>query len=268
MSLIEREKQVFLALEKIKNNEFVVIGGYAINAFTIPRFSVDCDIVVKSVSESTKVIRKLKEIGFKERKDVRRLYGEKFVTLRTENKTSFDILISEVSDRKTEKVIPAKTVFENSNKRIVYGKGSPTKIKTNVINPELLVLMKTISSRKTDIRDIFMLHTIKIDKKKLLNLIKEIGVPAKSIQTVKETITSKQFKDSIAGVYGNIQEEVFKNTLKKTLKTLKETSKITNKKEVKDSYIKKIHKIEKKHLKKYGYKTQSISELTKEIEKQ
>ena len=44
----KREKLVFSLLEEAeKNFEFTVIGGYAVNAFTPPRFSVDCDIVVK-----------------------------------------------------------------------------------------------------------------------------------------------------------------------------------------------------------------------------
>jgi len=48
MELLQiREKEIFETLKKIKKSEFVVIGGYAVNAYTLPRFSVDCDIVIK-----------------------------------------------------------------------------------------------------------------------------------------------------------------------------------------------------------------------------
>ena len=40
----------------------MVIGGYAINAYVLPRFSIDCDIVVKNKSESVKT-QKLLEIN-------------------------------------------------------------------------------------------------------------------------------------------------------------------------------------------------------------
>lgn len=42
----KREKEIFESLKVLKDKRFVVIGGYAVNAYTLPRFSVDCDIVV------------------------------------------------------------------------------------------------------------------------------------------------------------------------------------------------------------------------------
>ena len=41
-----REKEIFETLRKLKDRNFVLIGGYAVNAYTLPRFSVDCDIVI------------------------------------------------------------------------------------------------------------------------------------------------------------------------------------------------------------------------------
>ena len=40
-----REKEIFETLKRINGIKFVVIGGYAVNPYTIPRFSVDCDLV-------------------------------------------------------------------------------------------------------------------------------------------------------------------------------------------------------------------------------
>ena len=46
-----REKEIFETLKKMSKFKFVIIGGYAVSAYTLPRFSVDCDIVVKDKEE-------------------------------------------------------------------------------------------------------------------------------------------------------------------------------------------------------------------------
>lgn len=197
------------------------------NAYILPRFSVDCDLAVKNRKTAEKIVAMLKEAGFKEREEAKKMYSGKFLSFQKSSgeRTTFDILIEEVFDRKTGTRISAETIFENSRKRIIYGKGSPTKIESRVADPELLLIMKAISSRKSDIRDVFMLNSIKLDKKKIIELKKKVGMPKESVKTIKETIQSKQFKDALAGVYGNIQEKTFQATLKKTLKTLKELEK-------------------------------------------
>lgn len=42
-----RETEIFRTLVSLQSRHFVVIGGYAVNAYTLPRFSVDCDIVIR-----------------------------------------------------------------------------------------------------------------------------------------------------------------------------------------------------------------------------
>ena len=59
-----REKEVFESLKKMKGLKFVVIGGYAVNAYTLPRFSVDCDIVVKDKIDAAKIQHVLEELSF------------------------------------------------------------------------------------------------------------------------------------------------------------------------------------------------------------
>jgi len=62
MELLQlREKEAFETLNKIKNCRFVLIGGYAVNAYTLPRFSVDCDIVVEGKTAADKITKELKD---------------------------------------------------------------------------------------------------------------------------------------------------------------------------------------------------------------
>ena len=58
-----REKEIFNTLEKLEG-KFVVIGGYAVNPYTLPRFSKDCDIVVRDVSTGKKIEKQLLNMGY------------------------------------------------------------------------------------------------------------------------------------------------------------------------------------------------------------
>ena len=61
----------------------------------------------------------------------------------------------------------------------ITGKANPIKAKARIVEPELLFLMKCITGRKSDIRDILMLAAIKLDKGKIGELNKGIKVPKK-----------------------------------------------------------------------------------------
>ena len=65
MDLLQlREGEIFETLKKIRNFNFVLIGGYAVNCYTLPRFSVDCDIVVDNAEEAAKIGKEIEKIGY------------------------------------------------------------------------------------------------------------------------------------------------------------------------------------------------------------
>lgn len=66
MDLQLREKEIFETLKKL-DGEFAIIGGYAVNAYTLPRFSVDCDLVTND-ENAPKIISKLLEMKYKKLK--------------------------------------------------------------------------------------------------------------------------------------------------------------------------------------------------------
>jgi len=58
MELIEREREILRILDKLKNTDFILVGGYAVSSLTIHRLSVDCDLVVsKSLDKIRRAIR-------------------------------------------------------------------------------------------------------------------------------------------------------------------------------------------------------------------
>ncbi|MBI3036120.1 hypothetical protein HYY71_07410, partial [Candidatus Woesearchaeota archaeon] len=164
MELLQlREKEIFETFRKIKEYKFVVIGGYAVNAYTLPRFSVDCDIVIENTSQLSPIEKELKGIKYvKEPTDEMNLpYHEEFRRYEKEIAKNFrvsvDIMTKYVSDRKTHALFTAEWIFENSAIRLLKGKTITEELKLRIINPDALIVTKFVSCRSTDIRDIFML---------------------------------------------------------------------------------------------------------------
>ncbi|MBI2124355.1 hypothetical protein HYT92_01050 [Candidatus Pacearchaeota archaeon] len=157
-----REKEIFETLKKIKNCSFVLIGGYAANAYTLPRFSVDCDLVVEDKAEAAKIGKRLVKINYARATDTDLVqYHEEFLKyekiIMKNFKVSVDILIANVSDRLTKGIFSAEWVFKNSAVRALKGKTIQEQLKLRIINIDALLAMKIVSCRNADIRDVFML---------------------------------------------------------------------------------------------------------------
>ena len=158
-----REKEIFETLRRMEKFKFVIIGGYAVNAYTLPRFSVDCDIVVKDKEELKEIEETLVNFGYlkeDDNKDKTSYYGD-FLRLEKDMgddiKVSIDILIKEVLDRQTNATFSADWVFDNSEIRTLRGKTITEELKLRIISLDSLFVLKFVSCRLTDIRDVFML---------------------------------------------------------------------------------------------------------------
>ena len=217
-----REKEIFETLKRMGRFNFVIIGGYAVNAYTLPRFSVDCDIVVKDTKELKEIEESLISFGYikeENNKDKTSYYGD-FLRLEKDLgnniRVSMDILIKEVLDRQTNTTFSADWVFDNSEIRTLRGKTITEELKLRIINLDALFVLKFVSCRLTDIRDIFMLVPNVKNKEWVKEEILKKYDFNKLFSKVEEKITSKQFKDSLQGVYGIIDDKVFEKH-KKTI---------------------------------------------------
>ncbi len=208
-----REKEIFETLKKIQRHKFVVIGGYAVNAYTLPRFSVDCDIVVKNDEELEDIQMILVDFGYvKVQADSEIPYHGRFEryekTLPNKFKVSMDILIEEILDRQTNATFSADWVFENSSIRRLRGKTISEELKLRIINADALFAMKMISCRSTDIRDIFLLIT-SVDKNTVKKKVEQRYDFHDRWNKLNKEITSKKFKNGLQGVFGIIDETTF-----------------------------------------------------------
>ena len=216
MDLLQlREKEIFNTLKKLAKTDFVIIGGYAVNAYTLPRFSVDCDIVTKEKSELEKIEKELFESGYsaKDTYKVDSPYHGEFMryekVLEHNFNVSVDIFFKDILDRQTNASFRADWVFQNSGIGLLRGKTIKEDLKLRIINLDALVVMKMISCRITDIRDVFMLFPNVKDIEWIKNEVSVMHNFNDRIAKVKKEISSEQFRDNLQGIYGYIDDKIF-----------------------------------------------------------
>jgi len=206
-----REVLILQVLKEL-SRDVVLIGGYAVNAYVPPRFSIDCDLVVfKGVAEMKKMLVKN---GFEETERGEVPHGEYIRFMHKREKVSFDLLINSVFDRHSKVVFEGSLFTRYSKERVTVGRANTIRISIRIADPELLFAMKFISARRQDIRDIFMLSGIELN----WNLIREIikkkcdeELIKKRIGPIKAIVMSKNLKDSLHGAFGKIPDEMFNN---------------------------------------------------------
>ncbi len=222
-----REKEIFETLKEISKFKFTVIGGYAVNPYTIPRFSVDCDIVIKDKEELNKITKELDKNNYKKINiDKIDLPYQKYFLRYEKNiekniSASFDILVSEVYDRGTKVSFDANWIFDNSKLIFLKGKTINKKLKIRTINIDALIVMKFISCRESDIRDIFMLAEKCNNMKWVKDEVSKRYNFSERFNKIKEKIISNDFRNNIQGVYGRVDDKTFEKYKKSVLNIAK-----------------------------------------------
>lgn len=219
-----REKEILETIKKLKGFDIVIIGGYAINVYTLPRFSVDCDIVVMTPEEATKIEEQLLKIGYEKREEgkIKTPYHGEFLryekTIVENFRVSIDIMIGNILDRQTGASLTAQWVFENSSFKMLKGKTIQEEVHIRIPSPEALIVMKLLSCRINDRRDIFMILPQVKDFEKIKREVSEKTNFLKQYTKLKYTITSAEFKNNLQGVFGSIPEKIFNRNKELVLK--------------------------------------------------
>jgi hypothetical protein len=159
-NLTERETEIIRILRVLteETDGFVLIGGYAVNAYGQHRFSVDCDLATNR--DNTPVIdTALLREGYELWKD--RFRPPIGVTMRVYRKSvarlpvAVDLSVDTVVSRSTHGTWTYKFIQENSVEAIVVGATDSTP--SRVAHRNLLVAMKLHSGRTQDLADVVML---------------------------------------------------------------------------------------------------------------
>jgi len=232
-----REEDISRIIEQLskrsdgfENPKIVLIGGYALRAFTsLSRYTRDCDFVVKkSNGWNLDKIRKLlpKDITTEafEKKDS---YGflRCVKLLKAGAKISLDFMEGEVRGRTDEQIFFITEKFLQKARKVeisIAGK------MTEVYVPDYTdyLVLKFMSARPSDIRDIATLmwkndipDNLKEEAKKKLahpEIIK------KNLKLVQKDISDKRFLDSWKGTF--VTTEFTEKTKEEVLKKLKKLS--------------------------------------------
>ncbi len=152
--LTSREEEIFRLLEVIRagNIDYVVIGGYAVDAYTIHRYSVDLDVFVPR--QSLRAIGELLEAeGYTVKGRSRQML--EYVRRIFDHDVSAELFTDNLTCRQTEGVWSYDLTRKNAiSRRIVGMMGSTQSL---VPRKELLIAMKLHSCRAPDLRDVVML---------------------------------------------------------------------------------------------------------------
>ena len=216
-----REGIIIKTLQKLPKENIVLVGGYAVNAYVPPRFSIDCDLVV--LGSSSELESQLKEDGFKKIGEGDVSYGGYLRYEMEKVKVSFDLLENSVVDRDTKIVFEGELFKNHSAERTTVGRSVPTRIRMRIVDPELLFAMKFVSARKQDVRDIFMLAGGNLNWNLGSALISaKCGreLIGKRSRSIRRDVQSKNFRDSLHGPYGRIPDERFELCRRKLVEFL------------------------------------------------
>ncbi len=217
-----REELVLRTLEKLPKDSIILIGGYAVNVYVPPRFSIDCDIVVLGSLKSIESL--LKRNGFKKVEEGDVSHGG-YVRYAVEgDNVSFDLLPDLVVDRDTKIAFEGDLFKKYSAQRTTVGRVVPIRITMRIADPELLFAMKFVSARKQDIRDMFMLAGENLNWKLVDALISNKcsgELTKKRVESITTSVNSKHYRDSLQGPYGKIPDMRFDKCIKNLAEFLK-----------------------------------------------
>jgi len=199
--LIKKENEIFEILQKFinKNLDFILVGGYAVSAFK-HRFSVDADIIIKSI-DLPKFEILLKKVGFKKTitKDLENVYSSRFMRY-DKDQASIDLLIDALASRTTNASFSFELIHSNSIKKKIIG--IEKEIYARIPIKELLITTKIHSGRLTDFRDIAALakdSNLQLIKKFLF--IGNLDVINENLHKLNQAVNDKNFIDSFKGVF-------------------------------------------------------------------
>lgn len=203
--LESRETEIIRMLSLLPKG-FVVIGGYAVSALSIHRFSVDCDIVIsrKDAKEFADSVRKE---GYKKGKSTKGFdetyQSEVEIYMKSVGgaRVSMDLFINGVTSRKTKASWSYEYIRDNLTDAIVSGPRNSAGIA--VPAKELLMAMKIHSGRDVDMRDIVMLSE-GVDWNVVLRHATrgEKGVLVKQLTDMIGRMDEKQFAQSLRATFG------------------------------------------------------------------
>ncbi len=200
---LARERRCIELLQKMAGIRLVLIGGYAVSSYGLPRFSVDLDIVIRTTdAESIRVLLRQEEL---ERDvDVKGVVPSRVSFERwSDGLVSVDLLLDGVFDRRSGAIFPIEIVETGTSSRLVTGRGATINASATVAAPETLVILKLCAGRLVDLRDIAILSRLSLSPEKLKHLssVAPRDAMLQATERLERALLTREFKDSLKGEF-------------------------------------------------------------------
>lgn len=208
-----REREIFATLRSLAPVDFVLIGGYAVNAYVRARYSVDCDVVI-ATPETDRTASILEGGGFrlKTRNSTGGPYSGAFMSFEKnvseKSAATFDVLVNEVLDRRTRASFSADWISRYSGLRRLPAKSYPDSHMLRIVDPDALAVMKLVAGRVSDLRDVFMLAP-SLDLGFVRSELAKRENPGDVFSNASKIILSDSFRNNLQGVFGFVDEKAF-----------------------------------------------------------
>lgn len=172
-----RELDLFQAVEGLPAQGLVVIGGYAVSARSIPRYSHDLDIVVDS-SQAGAVSTFLETRGFRlagRPSQIEQSFGGSWERWqRGKRGATIDVLVASVQDREFRVPFPYEWVAERAEPLNLRGLGE-SPVRLPMASSAMLIALKIQPLRTSDIGDIACLAMAGYDGGELRRLVRVLS---------------------------------------------------------------------------------------------
>lgn len=207
MAFIERETEILKTIKTMVDErlDFIVVGGYAVSSLARHRFSVDCDVVISkdSIGDFDAI---LKREGFEkhiERSGLDETYSGAFMSFKKDVAglpVTVDLLVGALVCRNTGGSWSFDYIKRHSIESNITG--LEASVRCRIPEKELLIAFKVHSGRKTDVRDIVMLHE-NSDMEKILNHLRRgnMGSLKEQIQKIIDELRDESIINSLKGVF-------------------------------------------------------------------
>jgi len=207
MAFIERETEILKTIRTMVDEglDFIVVGGYAVSSLAGHRFSVDCDVVISK--DAVKVLDAiLRREGFEkhvERSGFDETYSGEFMSFRKDVAglpVTVDLFVDALVCRSTGGSWSFDYIKRHSIESNIPG--LEASVRCRIPEKELLIAFKVHSGRRTDIRDIVMLHE-NSDTEKILNHLRRGNIESlkEHIKKIIDALQDESIINSLKGVF-------------------------------------------------------------------
>lgn len=197
-----REAELFAVMEGFEPEGSVVIGGYAVSARTIPRYSHDLDLVVSAArADAVREFLAAKQLSrVRQRTAIEQNYGGSWERWqRGKTGPTVDLLAASVQDRAFQVPFPYERVARGAEARALRGLRESA-ARARVASVEVLIALKVQPMRDRDVGDLACLAGAGFDSAELRRVIQPLlqRAPALLADRIKRFDALLGADDSVA----------------------------------------------------------------------